>query len=323
MLCVRCTSQSASDPLSGLTVGDLPEPTVPQGWTRVQIKASALNHHDIWSLRGVGLDADRLPMILGTDGVGIDEDGNEVLISPVIASPGWTGDETLDPRRSLFSEVHQGLMAEWAVVPRANLVPKPAGMSWETAAVLPTAWLTAYRMVFARAEVRPGQLILVQGAGGGVTSAAIQLASAAGIRVWATSRDQARRDLALELGAEAAWQPGARLPEKVDAVIESVGRQTWSHSINVLRPGGTLVTCGATTGDAPEKAELTKIFFRQLRVIGSTAGTRQELIDLTRFVQSSGLLPQIDRVLPLARAREGFAAMLEGSLQGKIVLRVN
>lgn len=323
MLAVYCASFSASDPLSGLVVGDRPEPEARPGFTRVAIKATSINHHDLWSLKGIGLKSEHLPMILGCDGAGIDEDGNEVIIHPVMASPGWTGDETLDPKRSIFSELEQGLMSEVVVVPTASLLPKPAGMSWETAAVLPTAWLTAYRMVFERADVSPGQLILVQGVGGGVNSAAIQLASAAGIRVWATSRDQDRRDLAITLGAEQAFEPGARLPEKVDAVIENVGAATWSHSINVLRPGGTLVTCGATSGDAPVKAELTKIFFRQLRVLGSTTGTKQQHVELSRFVQSRGIEPAIDRVLPLSQAREGFAAMADGTLRGKVVLTVD
>ena len=138
MLAVYCASQSATDPLSGLVVGERPDPTPQPGWSVVTLRAATLNHHDLWSLQGVGLPADRLPMTLGCDGAGVDEDGNEVILHSVIASPGWTGDETFDPKRSLFSEVHQGTFSEQVLVPTANLVPKPAEMSWATAAALPT-----------------------------------------------------------------------------------------------------------------------------------------------------------------------------------------
>ena len=163
MLAVTCVSQSATDPLSGLEVGERPEPQVPDGWTTVRLRTTALNHHDIFSLRGVGLPADRLPMVLGCDGAGVDADGNEVLVHAVVASPGWAGDETLDPRRSLLSEVHDGTLAEVVAVPRHNLVPKPAGLSWEHAACLPTAWLTAYRMLFTNS----GRAARRHGAGAG------------------------------------------------------------------------------------------------------------------------------------------------------------
>ena len=156
MLAVTCVSQSDTDPLSGLEVGERPEPKVPEGWTTVRLRTAALNHHDVWSLRGVGLPADRLPMVLGCDGAGVDADGNDVLVHAVVASPGWTADETLDPRRSLLSEIHDGTLAEVVAVPRHNVVAKPEGLSWEHAACLPTAWLTAYRMLFTNAGVQPG-----------------------------------------------------------------------------------------------------------------------------------------------------------------------
>ena len=322
MLAVTCTSQSTSDPLSGLTVGERPEPSVPDGWTTVRLRTAALNHHDVWSLRGVGLPADRLPMVLGCDGAGVDADGNEVLVHAVVASPGWTGDETLDPRRSLLSEVHDGTLAEVVAVPARNLVPKPAGLSWEHAACLPTAWLTAYRMLFTNADVQPGSTVLVQGAAGGVATALVQLGSAAGLRMWVTSRDEARGEQALALGADQAFSSGARLPERVDAVMETVGAATWSHSVNSLRPGGTIVISGATSGDAPAKAELTKIFFKQLRVVGSTMGTRDELERLSRFVVDAGIEPLVDSALPLADAREGFEAMVAGRVSGKVVFTI-
>jgi len=320
MLAVFADSINSEDPLAGLVVGDRPEPQVPDGWTLVTVKAASLNHHDVFSLRGVGLPADRLPMILGCDAAGFDEDGNEVLVHAVISDPSWQGDETLDPRRSLLSERFQGTLAERVAVPRRNVVPKPASLSFEQAACLPTAWLTAYRMLFTQSGLRPGDTVLVQGAGGGVSTALIALASAAGMRVFATSRDEAKRARALDLGAHEAVPPGTRLPSRVDAVMETVGAATWRHSMTSLRPGGTLVVSGMTSGAVPESPELTRLFFLQLRVQGSTMGTRDELAGLAEFLDLSGVRPVIDRVLPLAEARAGLAAMIDGELFGKVVL---
>ncbi len=157
-------------------------------------------------------------MILGCDAAGLDPDGNEVVVHALIGDPDWRGDETLDPKRTLLSERHQGAFAERLVVPERNLIPKPEGMSFAQAACMPTAWLTAYRMLFVTGAFAPGETVLVQGAGGGVASAAIALGSAAGIRIWATSRSEAKRERALGLGADASFETGARLPERVDGV---------------------------------------------------------------------------------------------------------
>jgi NADPH:quinone reductase-like Zn-dependent oxidoreductase len=318
MLAATATAFSTDDPLSGLELGERPEPDAPDGWATVTVRAASLNHHDLWSLRGVGLKEEQLPMILGTDAAGVDEDGNDVVVHGVITSPGWMGDETLDPRRTLLSERHQGALAEQVAVPRRNLVPKPEGLSFEEAACLPTAWLTAYRMLFTRGAVKPGMTVLVQGAGGGVATAAIALGRAAGVRVWATSRSERKRERALQLGADAVFESGARLPERVDAVLETVGEATWSHSLKSLKPGGTIVVCGATSGQAPS-AELNRVFFLQLSVVGSTMGTTGELAQLVQLLASSGVRPVIDRVLPLSDAREGFAALDAGEVFGKVV----
>ena len=319
MLAATCTAQSADDPLSGLTVGDRPEPEVPRGWARVTVRAASLNHHDLWSLKGVGLPADRLPMVLGCDAAGVDEDGREVVVHAIVGDPDWSGDETLDPKRSILSERYQGTFAEQVVVPRRNLVPKPAELSFEEAACLPTAWLTAYRMLFTQAGVSPGDRVLVQGAGGGVSTAAIALARAAGLVVWVTGRDETKRNRALELGAHEVFEPGARLPARVDAVLETVGKATWSHSMKSLRPGGTLVVSGATTGADPS-ADLNRLFFLQLRVIGSTMGTRDELEAMLRLMAVSGVRPQVDEVVPLSEAQRGFERLLTGDVIGKVVL---
>jgi NADPH:quinone reductase-like Zn-dependent oxidoreductase len=270
----------------------------------------------------VGLPADRLPMVLGCDAAGVDEEGNDVIVHAVIGDPdAGGGDETLDPRRSLLSERYAGTFAERVVVPRRNLVPKPAALSFAEAACLPTAYLTAYRMLFEKSGVQPGGTVLVQGAGGGVATALIVLGRAAGYRIWATSRTEAKLDRARELGADQAFPTGARLPERVDAVMETVGQATWAHSVKSLRPGGRIVISGATSGDAPP-AELTRVFFTQLSVVGSTMGTRAQLARLASFCVQTGTRPVIDRVLPLSQAREGFAAMIAGTHVGKIVFTV-
>lgn len=319
MQAVYAESFSADDPLSGLVVGDRPDPTVPDGWTTVTVKAAALNQHDLWSLKGVGLKAEALPMILGGDAAGLDEDGNEVIVHSVISDPAWTGDETLDPRRSLLSERYQGTFAERVTVPRSNLIPKPASLSFEEAACLPTAWLTAYRMLFVRSGLKAGDTVLIQGAGGGVSTALIALARAGGFRVFVTSRDEARRSRALELGAHEVFESNQRLPRTVDGVMETVGKATWAHSVRSLRPGGVIVTSGTTSGADLDDALLTRIFFLQLSVIGSTMGTRGELASLVSMLDATGVRPTIDRVLPFEEARDGFAAMNAGTHFGKIV----
>ncbi|PZG16385.1 Zn-dependent oxidoreductase [Spongiactinospora gelatinilytica] len=318
MFAVTATQTDPDNPLAGLTLGEHPDPKAPDGWTTVTVKAASLNHHDLWTLKGVGISQDRLPIVLGCDAAGLDEDGNEVIVHAVIGSG---ADETLDPKRSLLSEVHDGTFAERVAVPRRNLVPKPAALSFAEAACLPTAWLTAYRMLFSRSGLEPGATVLVQGAGGGVATALIALGRAGGYRVWATSRSPEKRERALQVGAEQAFETGARLPERVDAVMETVGQATWSHSLKSLRPGGRIVVSGATSGHAPS-AELNRVFFLQLSVVGSTMGDRDQLARLATFLEQTGVRPVIDRTMPLADARDGFAAMAAGDLFGKIVFTV-
>ncbi len=318
MLAVYATELNADDPLRGLHVGERPDPEPRDGWTTIAVKAAALNHHDLWSLRGIGLSADVLPMILGCDAAGVDEDGSEVVVHSVITSDAWRGDETLDPRRSLLSERHPGALAERVLVPKRNVLPKPPELSFTDAACLPTAWLTAYRMLFTRGGVTPGMTVLVQGAAGGVATALTVIGSAAGIRIWVTSRSERKRDQAVALGADQAFESGARLPERVDAVMETVGQATWAHSIRSLKPGGTLVVSGATSGETPP-AELTRVFFLQLSVIGSTMGTRDELERLIRFCVTRDIRPVVHETMPLMEASQGFRELLDGDVVGKIV----
>jgi NADPH:quinone reductase-like Zn-dependent oxidoreductase len=320
VLAAYATKIDADDPLSGLEVADRPEPEVPDGWARVAVRASALNHHDLWSLKGVGLSEDQLPMILGCDAAGVTDDGREVVVHAVLADPAaGGGDETLDPKRSLLSEKYQGALAEYVAVPERNLVDKPAELSWEEAACLPTAYLTAYRMLVTRSGLTGPGTVLVQGAGGGVATAAILLGKALGHTVFVTSRDEDKRRRSLELGADEAVEAGSRLPARVDAVIETVGEATWEHSLKSLKPGGTIVVAGATSGRKPP-TDLNRVFFLQLSIVGSTMGTRDELDGLVRLLADSGVRPLISDVRPLAQIRDSMALLAGGDVFGKLVL---
>lgn len=303
----------ADNPLAALAVGERPEPVLPDpGWVIVQVRASSLNHHDLWSLRGVGLSPERLPMILGCDAAGIDPDGTEVVVYPVVADPA-------DPRGvSILSEHHQGTLAEQVAVPRANLVPKPAGMSFTDAACLPTAWLTAWRMLTTRGRMAEAEAVLVQGAGGGVATAAVAIAVAAGKRVYATSRSAAKRERIAALGAT-AMEPGARLPERVGVVVETVGAATFEHSMKSAATGARIVVSGATAGHEP-KVNLRRVFAMQLEILGTSMGTRDELADLLAFCQTHDVRPMVDTVYGFSQVTEAFARLHSGEVFGKVVL---
>jgi len=318
MFAVYAAEPNADAPLQSLQVGDRPEPEAPDGWVSVTVNAASLNMHDIWTLRGVGIKPEQFPMILGCDGAGRLDDGTEVVLHSIIGDPTWFGDETLDPKRNMLTERHQGSFAEKVVVPRRNAIPRPQGMTAAQGSVMGTAWLTAYRMLFTRSGLQPGQTMLVQGASGGVSTALVQLGRAAGMRVWVTGRSEEKRAVAERLGAHATFATGERLPGRVDAVFETVGDATWSHSMRALKPGGVIVVSGATSGPNPG-ADLQRLFFLQLRVIGSTMGTRDELANLLEFVANAGIAPEIGLELPMERAEEGFRAMLDGDTAGKIV----
>ncbi len=319
MFAVTAAAADRHDPLAGLRLGEHPTPDPPPGWELVTVRAAALNHHDLWTLRGVGIDPARLPIVLGCDAAGVTSTGREVVVHAVIADPDGI-DETLSGAFSILSERHDGTFAEQVAVPARNLVDKPAVLSFEEAACLPVAWLTAYRMLFTRARLTPGKRVLVQGAGGGVATAAILLARAGGLHVTVTSRDADKLERARQLGAHVTVAAGERLPQRVDAVMETVGEATWSHSLRALEPGGVVVVSGATSGPNPP-ADLARVFFRQLEVVGSTMGTKQELVDLVRLLEATGVRPPIDEVFALSDAPRAFNRMLQGELFGKLVLR--
>jgi len=316
MLAVTAARIDPSDPLSGLEIGDHPDPAPPPGWEVVRVRAASLNHHDIWTLRGVGIDPDRLPIVLGCDMAGVTAEGREVLVHSVISEDGV---ESFTADSSILSERYDGTHAELVAVPSRNLVDKPPAVSFEEAACLPTAWLTAYRMLFVQGALKPGQRVLVQGAGGGVATALIVLARAAGLWVAVTSRDPEKGRRAAELGAHAVLGSGERLPERVDGVMETVGEATWSHSLRAVEAGGVIVVSGATSGHAPP-ADLRRVFYRQLRIVGSTMGTRGELADLVRMLQATGVRPVIDSVRPLSEARSAYERLAAGDVFGKLVL---
>lgn len=312
------TAGDPHEPLKGLKVGQCREPTVRPGWEVVTIRAAALNHHDLWTLRGNVVVEDPYPIVLGCDGSGITQDGREVLIHSII-SPTTGRDETLDGEMSVLSEIYDGTHAEQVAVPSHNLIDKPKELSFEAAACLPTAWLTAYTMLFVNAQVRPGDRVLVQGAGGGVATAAIALGRAAGLRVYVSSRSERKRAQAEEIGAHRTLEPGERVPERVDAVIETVGKATYAHSLRAVRAGGCIVVAGATSGQNPP-AELSRLARRQVRVIGSLMGNRRDLEALVRFVVDSRIAPPIDTTYELAEAREAYTRLADGVGFGKIML---
>ena len=319
MLAAYASKVDVADPLSALTVGEKPDPEPSADWVTVEVKAASLNRHDLWALSGVGLTEADCPMILGCDAAGVDPDGNEVIVHAVIGDPtAGGGDETLDPKRSLLSERYPGTLAERVMVPRDNLIAKPASLGFAQAACLPTAFLTAYRMLTTRGRLPVDGAVLVQGAGGGVATAATLLAVAMGARVYVTSRDASRRDRAAALGATAV-EPGARLPERVDVVIESVGEATIDHSLKCAKPGGRIVLCGTTAGHLAE-VDLRRVFFLQLELIGSTMGTRGELSSLVEFCAEAGVEPIVDSVFPLSRTGDAMARLASGEAFGKIVV---
>jgi NADPH:quinone reductase-like Zn-dependent oxidoreductase len=312
MRAAYASSIHPDDPLAGLTVGEAPEPVLHgDDWVSVQVRASSLNHHDLWSLRGVGLPADRLPMILGCDAVGVDETGREFIVYPVLPDPS-------DPRGiSLLSERFPGTLADRVAVPRGNLVPLPAGLSIVDAACLPTAWLTAYHMLVAKGRVAEAEAVLVQGAGGGVATAAVVLSLGLGKRVYATSRDPSKRERIAALGATAI-EPGARLPERVGVVIETVGAATFDHSLKCAAPGARIVVSGSTSGHLAT-VDLRRVFAMQLEIRGSTMGMPDELAALAELC-AGGLRPVVDEVIPFTDVRKAFEKLYRGDVFGKVVL---
>jgi NADPH:quinone reductase-like Zn-dependent oxidoreductase len=343
VLAAFATAAGGPRPLDNLTVGAREVPTPSRGEVRLRTRAASLNRHDLWTLAGVGTPAS-FPWTLGCDVAGtVDAYGPETperlpLGSSVVAHSVITcgvcaaclgPDETSCRKFAMLSEGSwEGTFAEYCVVPAINLFALPADLSFEDAACLPTSFLTAYRMLFSKAQLRPGDTVLIQGASGGLATAAEALALAGGMRVIVTSRDPAKLAAALERGVHHAVGAGKEAVGEVmtltagtgvDAVIESVGEATWATSLRVLRRGGTVVVAGATAGADPP-ADLRRVFWRQLRVIGSTMGTWDEFAGLLNTVRATGLRPLIEQTYQLADARAAFERLESGQVTGKLVL---
>src|ERR1700722_8308144 len=301
MLAAYADAPNYDDPLAALKVGDYPDLVVSEGWVRIKMAAASLNWHDLWALRGMGSHwgrPERFPIVLGCDGAGRLDDGTPVIIYPIIGNPNWKGDETLDPDREVLSERYNGMMAEYTVAPARNVIPFSEGLSFPAAALMGASWMTAYRMLFIKSDLKPGQRMLVQGAAGGVSTALIELGRAAGMEVWAAGRSEEKRALAKRLGAHHTIESGAKLPVQVDAVLDTVGEATWEHSIASVRTGGTIVTCGMS-GGAGGKTDIPRIWIEQINIRGSMAATHQEMLDLVSFVKVHKLKPYVGTVLPL------------------------
>jgi NADPH:quinone reductase-like Zn-dependent oxidoreductase len=321
MFAVYAARPNLDDPLASLVVGERPEPTVPQGWVRVKVSHASLNRHDLFTLRGITAQQDPIsfPMILGTDGAGTLEDGTPIVLYPVMGSADWREDETLDPGWHIFSERVPGTFADYVAVPRRNAIPLPAGISALDASVLGTAWLTAYRTLFTKTSLAPGETLLVQGASGGMSTALIQLGRAAGFEVWVTSRTATGRQLAERLGAHRTFDANERLPRTVQAVVDHIGPASWEHSMASVARGGTVVITGGTTG-LNVTLPLLPMLSEQLTVRGSIMGTLQDMKNLLSFLVGTGIKPEIGQTLPMERAAEAFRAMWNGETHGKTVL---
>ncbi|MFN0074744.1 MAG: zinc-binding dehydrogenase [Chloroflexota bacterium] len=327
-----------------LIVESVESPSPSAGEVLVRLRAAALNHRDIW-IR-MGRQAQPLPLIPGSDGAGVIEAlgegvttacvGDEVIINPTLSCGDCRfcvmGEHSLCDRFQILGGPKQGTYAEYVCVPAANVVRKPRPLSWEESAALPLAGLTAYRMLVTRARVQVGETVLILGIGGGVATFALQLARQAGARVIATSSSDAKLERARALGADAVinyrtqdWAAETkRLTDGLgaDVVVETVARGTWDQSLDAVRKGGRIVTCGATGGNEVEYNHRA-LFWKQVTVLGSTMGTRAEFAGLAALADQGAIRPVIDEVFPLAEANQAHIRMEEQGQFGKIVLRTS
>lgn len=321
-----------------LRLEELETPVPGPGEVVVELRAAALNHRDVWIRKGqyAGI---KLPIVLGSDGAGVVSavgpgvdggiKGREVIINPTLD---W-GD---DPRAQsaayrILGLPDAGTYAEYVKVPAANVLPKPPSLDWEHAAALPLAGLTAYRALVTRGALRPGESLLVTGAGGGVSTFALQIARQLGVTVWVTSRSEAKIEAARRLGAaggvttnEPDWAKrlvAARGGQRFDCALDSVGGALLDQALEALRPGGRVVTYGATAGPVKELT-IRRIFWGQLDLLGSTMGTSREFAQLVALYGETKLAPVIDKVFALADAGAAQDRMERSEQLGKIVLKV-
>lgn len=301
-----------------LEAAEWPDPEPPPGWVVVELRAAALNWHDVIVRRGDYPVA--LPRILGADGAGVRRDsGERVLILPSLR---WGGDERHPgPDFEILGDHTNGTYAELVAVPAENLLPVPRGWGWEEAAALPLAGVTAYRALFTRGGLRAGETVVILGAGGGVSTIAVALARMAGARVLVTSSSPAKLERARELGAAGgvlyADPDWPQRLEPADLVIDSVG-STWPDSLSVLKPGGRVVAFGATGGDQAT-VHVRPFYFGQFSLLGTTMGSPSDFAGLLGMLDPRWR-PAVDAVLPLDRAREAHARMERRDHFGKLVL---
>jgi NADPH2:quinone reductase len=323
---------------------ELLDPEIAGGEALVRVQAAALNRLDLFVREGwPGLRLD-FPHILGADGAGVVEAkgkdvdtaavGERVVVDPVLTCGTCDycrrNEEVLCVEFQMLGEHVDGTYAELVKVPGENLLPLPDGVPLEASAAAPTTFMTAWRLLITRAAVQPGETVLVLGAGGGVSSAAIQIAKYAGARVFATSSTEEKLGRARQLGADevinyteepferVAWELSGK--RGVDVVVDSVGQATWKQSIRALGKDGRLVTCGATTGPIAE-TDLRYVFWRQLQILGSTMSGRAEFQAVMKLIWEGKLEPVIDQTFPLAEARKAQEVLEAGQQFGKILLR--
>lgn len=309
--------------------GTIAAPEVGPDDVAVQPVATALNHMDLWLTRG--RPRPRLPHVPGCDVAGIVAEvgdgvttvavGDEVVcnpaVSPLAAIVALGDDSPLGRGFEILGEQRWGGHGERVVLPARNVVPRPQNRTWEECAAYPLATLTAWRML-KRARLAAGERCLVVGVGGGVSAAALHLAVRMGAEVHVTSRDPAKREAALAMGAVAAYDSNTDWPVKAEVVVESVGPATWERSVGALVPGGRLAVCGGTSGQTVE-VNLPKLFFKQIEIIGSTMGSYGEFDEVTRLV-AQGLPVSVDAVLPLDRYPTALGRLESGAQLGKVVL---
>jgi NADPH:quinone reductase-like Zn-dependent oxidoreductase len=300
---------------------DVPDPEPAAGEVLIELRASALNHLDVWTRKG--LPSVPKPRILGADGAGIRVDTGE----RVVINPGIQHGEQIH----VVGEHGDGTNAELIAVPEANVYPIPNGLSFEQAAAFPLVFETAYRMLVTRARLAPGEWVFLWGIGSGVSTAGLAIAHALGARTIVTSWSDAKLARARELGADVAINHAtddvkAAVREATgghgaDIVVEHVGEATWGTSLEVVRPGGRVTVCGATTGPNPPAA-LHRIWWKQLSILGSSMGTKEDFEGAYELVASGRALPLVDEIFPLAEAAAAHARLEAGEQMGKIVLRI-
>lgn len=326
-----------------LRLEELPAPEPGPGQVRVRVRAAALNHLDLWVRKGIPGVRYPLPLTLGSDGAGVVDavgpgvksakPGDEVVLNPGVScgvcAACLQGQDNLCREYGLLGEHRDGTDAEFVVVPEANLVRKPANLSFEEGAAFPLVFLTAWNMLITHGRLQPGDDVLVWGAGSGVGSAAIQIAKAFHARVIAVAGDDWKLERARQLGADEVinhrtqnvLEEVRRITGRrgVDVVFEHVGRATWEVSLKVLARGGRLVTCGATSGPVAE-TDIRYVFGKALSVHGTWVGSKGELYDLLPLVERGVLKPVVDRVFALSEVREAHAYLEAGQHFGKVVL---